>query len=114
MDGTAPYSIKSCGAIRSVRGIFLHHGHKGETVTTSVIMQAKSKAKAAKEGEEDEEDDTGGEEEEQEEAAEHAETATEQPQIGNKAVVGPSLTPDSKSPADKSKSKIKAKKRPAN
>ena len=72
-------------------------------------MQGKGKAKAVKEDEEDEEDDTGGEEEEQEEAAEHAETAKEQPQIGKKAVVGPSSPPDSKSPADKSKSNIKGK-----
>lgn len=77
-------------------------------------MQAKGKAKAVKEDEEDEDDDTGGEEEEQEEAAEHAETATEQPKIGNKAVVGPSSTPDSKSPADKIKRTSKAKKRAGN
>lgn len=87
-------------------------------------MQAKGKAKAVKKQEhddEDEDDEEGHtadeeEEEEQEEADEHAETATEQPKIGNKAVVGPSSTPDSKSPAaaDKSKTKSKAKKRAAN
>ncbi|KAL3141679.1 hypothetical protein ABBQ32_004367 [Trebouxia sp. C0010 RCD-2024] len=79
---------------------------------------ARNKAKAAKEDEEDEEDDAEAEEqEEEEEAAEHAETATDQPKIGNKAVVGPSSSPSSDSnppaAAAESKSKSKTKKRAA-
>ena len=53
-------------------------------------MQTKAKAKKDAEDEEEDEDEAHAEEEEEhEEAAEHAETTTQQPKIGNKAVVRP-------------------------
>ena len=61
-------------------------------------MQVKAKAVKDEDSEEDQER-ASEEEEEQEEAADHAETASEQPKIGKKAVVRP---PSSPPPASKS------------
>ena len=61
---------------------------------------------------EDEDEDAADEEQEEErEAAEHAETATEQPKIGNKAVVGTSSPSDSKPSAAAGNSKSRKQNR---
>ena len=80
-----------------------------------LCVSVQVKAKAVKDDESGEDQERASEEEEeQEEAADHAETASEQPKIGKKAVVRPPASPppasNSKAPDDSPGKTSKAKK----